>query len=443
MTAEVLRLLAMTTLSSSLALLIVGALRRPLRRMAGARAAAWLWLLVPVVMLAVLLPAPSRMLLPPAVTMPAQIQALLTGTVTVSSANRAAWIPAALALWAAGVAAMILTMTLRQRAFHRSLGTLSRDARGLFRGEGVAAPMLVGVWRPRIVVPADFESRYTTEEQDLVLAHERAHARRGDVAVNLLASLMLCVFWFNPLVYRALAWLRMDQELACDAAVLARHSGARRPYADALLKTQLASEAAWRSPMGCHWQSSHPLKERILMLKLPLPGSLRRLAGAALVVGLTTVAAYTAWAGQPAARDQGPPILVDLKVTISNPQANEANVLATRYLVHSGEEILDAGSQPLKYACTPYLPDEGARTTDWSAIRKRGIPVPPAGQILVLCSIRDGGEEIAAPAVMMADGKPGAIETAPGGGALRYRLDISATTSAKRIDEARELANKN
>lgn len=441
MAADILRALAMTALASSVALLILGALREPLRRVAGARAAAWLWLLVPAMTFAVLLPAPSRMLLPPAATLPAQIQALLATAVGESASARHSWMWLALALWGAGTAAMFCMMMLRQRAFTRSLGPLTRDARGLFRGAGVSAPMVLGVWRPRILVPEDFDSRYTREEQDLVLAHERAHARRGDVAINLMASLALCVFWFNPLFYRALAWLRMDQELACDAAVLARHADARRPYADALLKTQLATELAWRSPIGCHWQSIHPLKERILMLKRPLPGFTRRLAGVGMVLGLTTAAAYTAWAGQSAAPGKGPPILVDLKVTITDPQSNQVNALVTRYLVHSGEEILDAGSQPLQYACTPYLPDDGARTTDWSAIRKRGIPVPPAGQILLLCSIREGGEVVATPAVMMADGKPGAIETSQNG--LRYRLDISATTSARRIDEAREMSNKN
>ena len=47
-----------------------------------------------------------------------------------------------------------------------------------------------------------------------------AHTIRNDVAVNMLASLALCISWFNPLIYKALVWLRMDQELACDAHVL-------------------------------------------------------------------------------------------------------------------------------------------------------------------------------------------------------------------------------
>ena len=76
------------------------------------------------------------------------------------------------------------------------------------------------------------------------------------------------MFWFNPLVHLAAARFRFDQELACDAAVIARHPDSRRRYGAAMLKTQ---RAEFGLPMGCHWQSSHPLKERVAMLKQAPP----------------------------------------------------------------------------------------------------------------------------------------------------------------------------
>src|SRR5262245_12726042 len=102
MAAEILRMLLMCVLASSAALLLTRLLRSPLRRAAGARAAYWLWLLVPALTLAVLLPAPSQALLPPSVTLPAQIQTLLVVAVSESSSGRAFWISLALAVWAAG-----------------------------------------------------------------------------------------------------------------------------------------------------------------------------------------------------------------------------------------------------------------------------------------------------------------------------------------------------
>lgn len=296
--------------------------------------------------------------------------------------------------------------------------------------------MLVGAWNAKIIVPTDFECRYSLEERELVIAHERAHESRRDIAINALASFVLCLLWFNPLMYRALAWLRMDQELACDAQVLSHRSVERRLYADALFKTQLATESAWRQPVGCHWQSIHPLKERISMLKRPLPGHSRRLVGFVAVTVFTGAASYAAWAGQ-SSTDKDPSILVDLKVTISNSQTNEVKALVTQYLVRSGEEIKDAQERLLDFACTPYLPDEPGRSTDWREQTARGIPVPVAGQILLDCAIRRDSEIVNRPAVIVADGQLATIETAERDGPHRYRFDVTASTSPKKIAAAR------
>lgn len=441
MSAEVLQALTDSTLVSSAAVLLVRLLRKPMRAAVGARAAYWLWLLVPAMAAAVLLPAPSPVLTSVQVTLPEQIRsAFAAATVGESTSDRAVLINLALATWAVGACAMFFWMLARQRSFARSLGALTRDADGLYRCD-VVAPMLVGAWHSKIVVPTDFESRYSPEERELVLAHEHAHELRRDIAVNAVGSCALCLFWFNPLMYRSLAWLRMDQELACDALVLSQRGAARRRYADALLKTQLATESAWQQPVGCHWQSIHPLKERISMLKRPLPGRSRRLAGLAFIAALTGVASYAAWAGQ-SATDKDPSILVDLKVTISNSKTNEVKALATQYLVRSGEAIKDANGRPLDFACTPYLADEPGRSTDWSDQKARGIPLPVADQILLDCAIRRDGEVVNRPAVIVGDGKLATIETAERDGPHRYRFDITASTSPEKVAAARKQSGK-
>lgn len=119
-------------------------------------------------------------------------------------------------VWATGAIAALACMMLRQRAFVRSLGRLVQAPDGTWRGQGVAEPMLVGALWPRVLVPLDFEQRFTADERELVLAHERAHMRRGDAVVNAVGAGWLCVFWFNPVMYWARRLLRFDQDLACD-----------------------------------------------------------------------------------------------------------------------------------------------------------------------------------------------------------------------------------
>ncbi len=194
---------------------------------------------------------------------------------------------------------MVLALFSRQqRRFVRGLGTLSPIGADIaIARTTVGCPALVGAWRPRIVLPADFEQRYSGDERVLILAHERNHRVRGDAQINALAALMRSVFWFNPLIHFAAPRLRFDQELACDANVLARFPKARRNYADAMLKTQLAGMGL---PIGCYWQATHPLKERIAMLKQPLPGRVRGALGMALATALIAGGTYVAWAAQPA-----------------------------------------------------------------------------------------------------------------------------------------------
>ena len=161
MRAEVLLALAETTLATSVALVFVGLLRRPMRATVGARAAYALWLLVPAMTTAVLLPAPSDLLPARLHPLPEQISSAFTRVTSGESASdNALFTSLALAIWTVGAGAMFFAMLARQRLFARTLGALIRDADDLYRGN-VAGPMIVGAWHSKIVVPTDFEARYS------------------------------------------------------------------------------------------------------------------------------------------------------------------------------------------------------------------------------------------------------------------------------------------
>lgn len=327
------------SLATSLAVLVVAVLRKPFRYFAGARAAYGLWLLVPASAVALLLPAPAEPFehsIPVLRDMTLSAVAHLPTAEAGESPNHARL---ALAAWVAGSVLMCAAMVRRHRRFVRSLGPLHTGADGIQRSASAVGPMLLGVWRPRVVLPADFESRYEAPERAWVLAHEHAHRQSGDALVNAAASGWLCLFWFNPLMYWATGRLRFDQELACDARVLSRFNPGRRQYAAALLKTQLAADSGWRTSIGCHWQSSHPLKERIAMLQRPLPGFQRRVIGIALTCVCIVSASYTAWAVQPENAAAASKVLgIDASVAVS----------ADQVLMKSNDEAELKGNVTLK-----------------------------------------------------------------------------------------------
>ena len=94
--------------------------------------------------------------------------------------------------------------------------------------------------------------------------------------------------------------MRMDQEIACDAAVLARHPQAQRTYAEALMTTLDFSRPV---PLGCHWPAAgpHPLMERVAMLNSSSVPHLRKVAGAVIAGGIALLGAGAVWAAKPAA----------------------------------------------------------------------------------------------------------------------------------------------
>lgn len=302
MGADLMYVLAESTIATSVAILVVALIRKLMRRIGGAQVAYWLWLLVPTSALVLALPAPPGSLEIATRTFSRSVLSAFPAAMFSGNAVGAVtdYLTMGLVVWAAGSLLMLALMARRQTVFIRSLGNLASVQDGTHRSVSVRGPVLIGILRPRIVLPTDFEILYGLEERMFILAHEQAHRRRGDVLVNAIATIWLCLFWFNPLMYWAIARLRFDQELACDAVVLAGSGSGRRRYADALLKTQLAADSVWRMPMGCHWQFSHPLKERVAMLKRPLPGFLRRLSGAVLTSVLIISGSYAAWAAQPA-----------------------------------------------------------------------------------------------------------------------------------------------
>jgi hypothetical protein len=159
-------------------------------------------------------------------------------------------------------------------------------------------PALVGVFRPKLLLPEDFEARFNSKERTLILAHEQVHRVSGHTVVNALVEFARCASWFNPLAHVAALGVRTDQELACDAAVIAARPTARRAYAEALLKTQVSPTFV---PLGCTWtsRSGKRLGERIALLGRPSLTRRGAIAGAGAVAVMSLALGYAAWAQQP------------------------------------------------------------------------------------------------------------------------------------------------
>ncbi|MGZ3277692.1 MAG: M56 family metallopeptidase [Caulobacteraceae bacterium] len=300
--------LLLANLAGAAAILAVLSLRAPARAQFGAELAYALWLIVPAAMLASLIPA-RTVLAPASVVTPDPMIDLTQGFIAKSAMPPHPVTSAALDLayvligvWLAGVAASLILLAIGQRRALARFGRITTDPDDARLGRAAnpsVGPALVGVVRPRVVVPHDFEARFEADERAMVLAHERTHLASGHATINGLTALLKALNWFNPLVHVAARHARVDQELACDAAVVRQFPGARQTYGQALLKTQLAFMPL---PLGCDWPVRSPslLEQRIQMLAQRKPGRLRLLGGAVFVATLTAGAGLAAWSAEPA-----------------------------------------------------------------------------------------------------------------------------------------------
>ena len=355
--AELLGGLLRMNLAAGGAILVVITLRKMVRPRFGARLAYGLWLL-PVLAGAAAM-APARQVIVIRTTEPAFAMASrVHQTVLASQAGAAMSLDPLMllvGLWLVGaVGAAVIMAHLQQRFMSQARA-------------GAVGPAVVGVIAPRIVTPKDFAERYSGDEQALVLAHEQAHIARQDSRLNGLCAAAQCLCWFNPLVHLGVRLMRIDQELACDEAVVTRFPDSRRAYAEVLVKAQLAILPL---PLGCYWpsKSEHPLVERVAMLKHKGISRARRSGGVAALAVLCAGSGLAAWAAQPAeVRFIPKPERVAAGDTLGSPTLDE-DAIAPR---------------PAKMSQAPATPDRAADETDTAFARSAPEPLLPVEGVKV------------------------------------------------------------
>ena len=68
------------------------------------------------------------------------------------------------------------------------------------QSDAVTVPMVWGLFRPVILLPADADE-WEPEQQRAVLLHELAHIQRQDWLMQTIAHITCAVYWFNPLLW--------------------------------------------------------------------------------------------------------------------------------------------------------------------------------------------------------------------------------------------------
>jgi len=163
-------------------------------------------------------------------------------------------------------------------------------------------PAAVGWLRPVILLPSATLLGLTTEQLEAVLAHELAHIRRFDYAVNLAQMVIETLLFYHPAVWWVSARIRHERELCCDDLAV-ESCGNALCYARALTRLERLRLAAPGMAMGA---TGGPLLYRVQRLMGVAGAEYRtsRLPAILVVcVGIGCLALNVHWAK---AQDQAP-----------------------------------------------------------------------------------------------------------------------------------------
>jgi beta-lactamase regulating signal transducer with metallopeptidase domain len=150
----------------------------------------------------------------------------------------------------------------------------------------VQTPLVAGLRRPAILVPESFLA-LPERQQRMVLCHELAHVKRGDLWFGCAPALAERVFFFHPLAHLAAREYGLWREAACDATVMRTLDASPREYGRLLLDLGITRPRVGLAAAGASWSFSS-LKRRIAMLREP---SNRPLTSRLIGAGAVAVAA--------------------------------------------------------------------------------------------------------------------------------------------------------
>jgi len=210
-----------------------------------------------------------------------------------------------------------------------------------------------GTFRPAVLLPASAHE-WPDDRLRVVLHHELAHIRRGDWAITMSATVLRCIYWFNPLLWIACRQLRQEGERACDDLVLS--SGVRgTDYAAhlvAIARESAESRHSWSPAIAIARRSTLEGRVRAMLdarvNRQPLTGSVRT-ATLALVLATALSLAVVSLSGNAApsttpadiAMVPAGPLSVGTAASLPSEPARPSGLVAARGAAQAGSGAIE------------------------------------------------------------------------------------------------------
>ncbi|QOX63641.1 hypothetical protein FRZ06_09890 [Anoxybacterium hadale] len=150
-------------------------------------------------------------------------------------------------LWLAGMSLLLLYSICSTIRLTKKLKTAINIENNVYELPEIGTPFVFGLFRPKIYLPSGIEGM----ERTFILNHEKTHIRRLDYVIKPVAFAILCLHWFNPLVWIAYHLMTEDMECSCDESVLQRMgSEIKKDYSRTLLALSGGRRLAGEGPLA-------------------------------------------------------------------------------------------------------------------------------------------------------------------------------------------------
>ncbi len=151
----------------------------------------------------------------------------------------------------------------------------------------VHSPMLIGFIKPTIVMP---NASINAEDYKLALQHEWIHYKQRDAWIKLMAVLVNCLHWFNPVSYLALANISEACEYAVDEQITKGLKTAEKKRYSEMILHFASSSPVLNSNLA---QPKKQLYRRFSLIMKRNTRSGKKVLGIFLVVLIATVSVFS------------------------------------------------------------------------------------------------------------------------------------------------------
>lgn len=173
--------------------------------------------------------------------------ALPAATAYTSISPLQVWVFLGRTVWLAGIIALLVYSVVSFLHLRLRLKDSVHEKDNFFVSESLAAPFVMGLLHPKIYLPANL----TRTEKQYIILHEQTHIKRLDHLIKILSFYILCLHWFNPLVWAAFFISGRDMEMSCDERVIKTlGSEAKKDYSSLLLTFATEKRSVGGTPLA-------------------------------------------------------------------------------------------------------------------------------------------------------------------------------------------------